>query len=57
VLTGDLVEARMVQVRRMEDRADYRDVRLLDGTDLRTRALPTGGGPGRRGARGKRTLV
>jgi len=30
VLTGDLVEARMVQVRRMEDRSEYRDVRLLE---------------------------
>jgi hypothetical protein len=30
VLVGDLVDARMVQVRQMEDRSEHRDVRLLE---------------------------
>jgi hypothetical protein len=30
VLVGDLVEARMVQVREIEDRTEHRDVRLLE---------------------------
>jgi hypothetical protein len=30
VLVGDLVDARMVQVREMEDRSEHRDVRLLE---------------------------
>jgi len=30
VLVGDLVDARMVTVREVEDRADHRDVRLLE---------------------------
>jgi Protein of unknown function (DUF742) len=30
VLVGDLVEARMVTVREVENRADHRDVRLLE---------------------------
>ena len=30
VLVGDLVEARMVQVRQAEDRSEHRDVRLLE---------------------------
>ena len=30
VLVGDLVVARMVQVRQSEDRAEHRDVRLLE---------------------------
>lgn len=30
VLVGDLVEARMVQVRQAEDRSEHKDVRLLE---------------------------
>jgi hypothetical protein len=30
VLVGDLVDARMVQVRQTEDRSEHRDVRLLE---------------------------
>jgi uncharacterized protein DUF742 len=30
VLVGDLVDARMIQVRQMENRAEHRDVRLLE---------------------------
>jgi hypothetical protein len=30
VLVGDLVEARMAQVRQIEDRSEHRDVRLLE---------------------------
>jgi Protein of unknown function (DUF742) len=30
VLVGDLVDARMIQVRRVEDSAEHRDVRLLE---------------------------
>jgi hypothetical protein len=30
VLVGDLVVARMLQVRQSEDRAEHRDVRLLE---------------------------
>jgi hypothetical protein len=30
VLVGDLVDARMIQVRQTEDRSEHRDVRLLE---------------------------